>query len=44
MINFKQKINSDLKVYIERNIIPQYKNFDQAHNESHAKEVISAAL
>ena len=44
MINFKQKINPDLKVYIERNIIPQYKNFDQAHNESHVKEVISAAL
>ena len=33
-----------LQAYIEAEIIPRYRNFDKAHQEDHARSVISQAL
>lgn len=33
-------INRNIKDYIERDIIPKYRNFDGAHNTDHANQVI----
>ena len=38
------KIRPSLIEYIENNIIPQYKGFDSAHQESHVNDVIQQAL
>ena len=37
-------INSELKMYIEREILPLYLSFDKAHNTDHAEVVISRSL
>ena len=37
-------INQQLESYIETQIIPQYKNFDSAHQPSHAREVINESM
>ncbi|WP_027340725.1 HD domain-containing protein [Halonatronum saccharophilum] len=37
-------VNKKLKLYIENNIITQYKKFDKAHNKKHIYNVISSAL
>ena len=37
-------LDKELVNYIETNIIPQYKNFDRAHNENHVNDVIEYAL
>ena len=37
-------INSELKMYIEREILPLYLSFDKAHNTDHAEAVISRSL
>ena len=44
MIKFRQKINKDLKKYIETNIIPLYRNFDKGHDIQHVEEVIQRSL
>ena len=38
------KIRPSLIKYIENSIIPQYKGFDSAHQESHVNDVIQQAL
>ena len=38
------KLNKDLKLYVESEIIPRYSSFDKAHKEDHAKSVIAEAL
>ena len=38
------KINDLLKEYIYTNIIPQYKNFDKAHNLDHINDVLTNSL
>lgn len=38
------QINKDLRAYIESNIIPQYANFDAAHQIDHAENVIIQSL
>ena len=38
------QVPADLKDYIETQIIPQYRNFDSAHNVSHARRVIARAM
>lgn len=37
-------INSELKEYIEREILPRYDHFDTAHRRDHVETVIKAAL
>lgn len=37
-------INSELKEYIEREILPRYDHFDTAHRRNHVETVIEAAL
>lgn len=37
-------INSELKEYIEREILPRYDHFDTAHRRDHVETVIEAAL
>lgn len=37
-------ISSELKEYIEREILPLYLSFDKAHNTDHAEAVISRSL
>lgn len=37
-------INSELKEYIEREILPSYDHFDTAHRRDHVETVIEAAL
>lgn len=37
-------INSDLKEYIQKNIMPQYNNFDKGHGVDHVQKVISSSL
>ena len=37
-------INQELQQYIEENILPQYDNFDKAHQQDHARMVISQSL
>lgn len=37
-------INSELRAYIEREILPRYDHFDTAHRRDHALTVIEAAL
>lgn len=38
------KLDKDLVKYIEKNIIPNYINFDKAHNIEHVKSVIDESL
>lgn len=38
------KVNEKLREYIENNIIPEYHNFDDGHNENHARAVIERSL
>ena len=38
------QVPADLKDYIETQIIPHYRNFDSAHNVSHARRVIARAM
>ena len=33
-----------LQTYVEAEIIPRYRHFDKAHQEDHARSVISQAL
>lgn len=40
----KAHINSDLRDYIEQNIIPRYDNFDKAHRRDHAYQVIERSI
>ena len=37
-------INAELKKYVEQNIIPQYDNFDKAHQRDHVLMVIQQSL
>lgn len=37
-------INTELKEYIEKNIIPNYANFDKGHNFEHVNTVINESL
>lgn len=37
-------INQQLQSYIETHIIPRYKDFDSAHQPSHAREVIKESM
>lgn len=37
-------MNTDLTLYIEREIIPKYNGFDKAHREDHARMVIEQSL
>lgn len=37
-------IRNEIVQYIEKEIIPRYREFDPAHREDHAKEVISRSL
>ncbi|MBR3827294.1 MAG: HD domain-containing protein [Alistipes sp.] len=37
-------INSELKEYVEREILPRYDHFDTAHRRDHVETVIEAAL
>ena len=37
-------IHSNLKAYIERDILPRYDHFDAAHQRNHAEEVIARSL
>lgn len=37
-------LNSELKEYIEREILPRYDHFDTAHRRDHVETVIEAAL
>lgn len=37
-------INAELKKYVEQNIIPQYDNFDKAHQRDHVLTVIRQSL
>lgn len=37
-------INKELKEYIEKNIIPNYANFDKGHNFEHVNTVINESL
>ena len=37
-------INAELKKYVEQNIIPQYDNFDKAHQRDHVLMVIRQSL
>ena len=37
-------INSEIKRYIENDILPQYENFDKGHNISHVKKVIEDSI
>lgn len=37
-------INSELKEYVEREILPRYDHFDTAHRRDHVETVIKAAL
>lgn len=36
--------NEELTVFIEREIIPRYRNFDAAHDETHVRTVIAESL
>ena len=40
----KKRINQALKQYIEEHILPRYNDFDQAHQQEHARMVISQSL
>lgn len=44
MIKFKPKIRKDLKDYVNSVISREYRKFDQAHQENHARQVIDRAL
>ncbi len=37
-------MNSNIVEYIDKNIIPLYRNFDAAHREDHVRSVINASL
>ena len=37
-------VNSELKEYVEREILPRYDNFDAAHRRDHAERVIAESL
>lgn len=37
-------MNKELRYFIEKEIIPQYKNFDKAHNLCHVRSVIEESL
>ncbi|MBR2301854.1 MAG: HD domain-containing protein [Bacteroidaceae bacterium] len=37
-------VNSKLKEYVEREIIPRYDNFDKAHQRNHVIEVIRQSM
>ena len=39
-----KKVNESLVHYVESSIIPRYRNFDKAHDESHARTVIEQSL
>ena len=39
-----EKIDLEIQNYIEKNILPQYSNFDKAHNEKHIKAVQERSL
>ena len=40
----KKRINQALKQYIEEHILPRYNDFDKAHQQEHARMVISQSL
>ena len=40
----KDLVNSELKKYVEQEIIPRYAAFDQAHRQDHVRAVIERAL
>lgn len=40
----KQRIDPSLKAYVDRVIVQEYRNFDGAHQVSHAREVINNAM
>lgn len=40
----KNKINPEIKCYIESAILPEYRNFDRGHGIQHAREVIRRSL
>lgn len=37
-------INEELKLYVEKNILPIYNTFDKAHDENHVRQVIANSL
>ena len=37
-------MNTELKSYVEREIIPRYDHFDAAHRRDHVETVISQSL
>lgn len=39
-----KEVNTKIKEYVEKNIIPQYDLFDRGHDSSHANAVISRSL
>lgn len=44
LVDADMKINIQLKNYIEKEIIPQYSQFDKAHRINHAEDVIKRSL
>lgn len=44
MMRVRAGIRSEIKSYIERAILPQYRNFDAAHNVSHIQKVIQTSV
>jgi len=39
-----KSVNKDIVFYIEEHILPQYENFDKAHNGGHVKKVIANSM
>ncbi len=44
MVQIRTRVRGEIKKYIERVILPQYHNFDAAHNVSHIQKVIRTSV
>lgn len=42
--NYGMHVRSDLVHYVESSILPRYRDFDRAHNETHIRRVIENSL